>query len=70
MEKNIYSFELLYELISSIFSQVPAVLEAFASLPLLVQQVVAMIVVILGVNILVAIIYGIKAFCNWWASNH
>ena len=70
METTQYSFELLYELITSIFSQFPAVLEAFSALPLVVQQIVLTVGIILAVDILIAIGQGVKTLCKLWADNH
>ena len=70
METTKYSFELLYELITSIFSQFPAVLEAFASLPLVVQQIVLTVGVILAVNIIIAVGQGVVKLAKLWADRH
>ncbi|HBK02133.1 MAG TPA: hypothetical protein DDY77_03790 [Clostridiales bacterium] len=70
METTKYSFELLYELITSIFSQFPAVLEAFASLPLVVQQIVLTVGVILAVNIIIAVGQGVVKLAKLWAERH
>ena len=70
METTKYSFELLYELITSIFSQFPAVLEAFASLPLVVQQIVLTVGVSLAVNIIIAVGQGVVKLAKLWAERH
>ncbi len=63
-------FEMLYEMIATALSQLPAVFEAYASLPLAAQEILLVIVMALSITIIVNIVLGIMKFCSWWADKH
>ena len=63
-------FELLYELLATALSQLPAVLNAYIALPLAAQEITLVTVMALSISIIVAIVLAVWKFVEWWASKH
>ena len=64
------TFEMLYTLLETSLSQLPAVFAAFSQMPLMAQELIAVVVLAASIGIIVAIVEGVRRFWAWWQERH